>query len=148
MMASLDCMHWEWKNCPVAFAGAFQGKSGKKTVILEAVASHDLWIWHANFGHPGSCNDLNVLDRSNLFQSIVTGKAPEVSFTVNGNTYNMAYFLADGIYPKWSTIVQTISMPQCPKRKHFAKMQESARKDVERAFGVLQARYHFQVLIF
>ena len=27
------------------------------------------------------------------------------------------------------------------KKKHFAKAQESARKDVERAFGVLQARF-------
>src|SRR5438270_623559 len=24
----------------------------------------DLWIWHAFFGMPGSCNDINILDRS------------------------------------------------------------------------------------
>jgi hypothetical protein len=32
-------------------------------------------------------------------------------------------------------------MPQGEKRKLFAQRQESARKDVERAFGVLQARF-------
>lgn len=46
-----------------------------------------------------------------------------------------------GIYPQWSTLVQTISEPQSKKRQHFAKLQEAARKDVERAFGVLQARW-------
>ena len=53
----------------------------------------------------------------------------------------MGYYLADGIYPKWSTIVQTISDPQGPKKKLFAARQESCRKDVERAFGVLQAKF-------
>ncbi|KAK2457232.1 hypothetical protein QL285_004528 [Trifolium repens] len=32
-------------------------------------------------------------------------------------------------------------MPQGEKRKLFAQSQESARKDVERAFGVLQSRF-------
>jgi hypothetical protein len=37
--------------------------------------------------------------------------------------------------------VKTISTPQGAKNKHFAAVQESTRKDVERAFGVLQARF-------
>jgi hypothetical protein len=28
MFASLDCMHWTWKNCPVAWQGQFQDKDG------------------------------------------------------------------------------------------------------------------------
>ena len=53
----------------------------------------------------------------------------------------MGYYLADGIYPKWSTIVQTIHEPVGPKKKYFAAQQEACRKDVERAFGVLQSRF-------
>ncbi|XP_021721477.1 uncharacterized protein LOC110689035 [Chenopodium quinoa] len=93
------------------------------------------------FGTPGSCNDINVLQRSPVFSDICEGKAPEVTFNVNGNTYNMGYYLTDGIYPKWATFIPTIKHPQTGKHKLFTKKQESYRKDVERAFGVLQARF-------
>jgi len=43
MIGSIDCMHWEWKNCPKA-SQFTRGDKGTTTVILEAVASHDLWI--------------------------------------------------------------------------------------------------------
>jgi hypothetical protein len=37
--------------------------------------------------------------------------------------------------------VKTIFNPQNKKEAEFAKMQEACRKDIERAFGVLQARF-------
>ena len=142
MIGSIDCMHWQWKNCPKAWHGQFtSGHKGTATIILEAVASYDLWIWHAFFGLPGSLNDINVLDRSLVFDDIESGEASRVDFTVNGRQYNLAYYLADGIYPKWPVFVQSIQMPQGNKHQLFAKQQESCRKDVERAFGVLQARF-------
>ena len=53
----------------------------------------------------------------------------------------MAYYLTDRIYPKWSTFIQSIPLPQGPKAELFAERQESVRKDVELAFGVLQSRF-------
>ncbi|XP_058725623.1 uncharacterized protein LOC131596903 [Vicia villosa] len=142
MLGSIDCMHWEWKNCPVAWKGQFcRGDHGKPTIMLEAVASQELWIWHAFFGIAGSNNDINVLNQSNVFNDILEGRAATVQYTINGNPYNMGYYLADGIYPEWATFVKTISMPQGEKRKLFAQHQESARKDVERALRVLQSRF-------
>ena len=44
MIGSIDCMHWEWKNCPTAWKGQYSRGSGKPTIVLEAVASYDLWI--------------------------------------------------------------------------------------------------------
>ena len=141
MIGSIDCMHWEWKNCPTAWKGQYSRGSGKPTIVLEAVASYDLWIWHAFFGPPGTLNDINVLDRSPVFDDIIKGHAPAVTYYVNGREYHQAYYLTDGIYPKWATFIQSIPLPQGPKAVLFAQHQEAVRKDVERAFGVLQSRF-------
>ena len=111
------------------------------TVILEAVASQDLWNCHSFFGMAGSNDDINVLQRSTVFLRLADGRAPMVNYTINGNPYDKGYYLGDGIYPDWATIVKTIRNPADEKCKRFAKEQEACRKDVERAFGVLQSRW-------
>ncbi|XP_075650080.1 uncharacterized protein LOC142620621 [Castanea sativa] len=123
MLSSIDCVHWKWKNCPSAWKGQYYGHIREPTIILEAVASYDLWIWHAFFGLPETNNDINVLERSHIFNELAKGHAPA---------------------PKWETFLKTIPTPQGPKRKLFAVAQEAYRKDVKRAFGVLQA--HFAIV--
>uniref|UniRef100_A0A0D3BCH5 DDE Tnp4 domain-containing protein n=1 Tax=Brassica oleracea var. oleracea TaxID=109376 RepID=A0A0D3BCH5_BRAOL len=114
----------EWKNCPTAWKDQYTRGSGKRTIVLEVVASHDLWIGHAFFGPPGTLNDINVLDRSPVFDDILQGRAPKVNYTINGHKYRLAYYLTYD-----------------PKASLFATRQEGVRKDVKRAFGVLQARF-------
>jgi hypothetical protein len=53
----------------------------------------------------------------------------------------MGYYLADKIYPEWSTIVKTKSCPVNAKDQLFSTAQESCRKDVERVFGVLLTKF-------
>ncbi|KAJ0829748.1 putative harbinger transposase-derived protein [Helianthus annuus] len=111
MLGSIDCMHWAWHNCPTAWRGQYTR---------------------------GSLNDLNVLYQSAIFSDVVNGTGPDTRFTVSGVKYRRGYYLADGIYPSWSTIVKTIPYPEDEKRKKFTKRQEAARKDIERCFGVLK----------
>ncbi|KAK3195146.1 hypothetical protein Dsin_026456 [Dipteronia sinensis] len=140
MLGSLDCMHWKWKTCPTARHGTrMNGKIGSPTLILEAVVTRNLWIWHCFFWMAGTNNDLNVSDNSHLFDGIISGEAPTCNYVVNGHTSTMGYYLSDGIYPKWSTLIQNITQPVNEKQKNFSKAQEAVRKDVELAFGVLQA---------
>ena len=68
---------------------------------MEAVASYDLWIWHAFFGFPESNNDINVLEQSHIYSELAQGRAPTINYLINGHDYTLKYYLVDGIYPKW-----------------------------------------------
>ncbi|GJW81838.1 ALP1-like protein [Tanacetum coccineum] len=87
-------------NCLVAYIAQFsKGDNGPNPfILLEAIASNDLWILHAFFGVSGMNNDVNVLRQYPIFNDLKSGRAPDT--------------------------------------KH-----EAARKDVERAFGVLKLKW-------
>jgi hypothetical protein len=89
MLGSIDCMHWTWKNCPKVWHGMYCGKSRDPTIVLEAVASQDLWIWHCFFGLPGTLNDINVLQRSHLFKKLIARDAPTCNYKIMGHEYSM-----------------------------------------------------------
>ena len=69
------------------------------------------------------------------------GKAP---YEVNGIVFHRFFALVDGIYPPYSRFVKGIQIPLTDEEKRYTAWQEAARKDIERAFGVLQSR--FQVM--
>ncbi|XP_057793511.1 protein ALP1-like [Salvia miltiorrhiza] len=117
------------------------GDQGEPTIILEVVASQELWIWHAFFGIAGSNNDTNVLNQSTLFNDVLSGNEAAVHFLANNSYHTRGYYLTDGIYPDWPVFVKSFAFPSDEKKRRFKVMQEAARKDVERAFGVLQARW-------
>ena len=106
------------------------GHSGQVYLDLACI----FWIGRDN-------NDINVLDRSPLVANMLKGEGHDMTFQVNGHMYPKFYLLTDGIYPPWSCFVRPIHQPQGEMKKHFTKMQEGVRKDVERAFGILQARW-------
>ncbi|GKA19640.1 putative nuclease HARBI1 [Tanacetum coccineum] len=75
------------------------GFLGYPFILLEVIASNDLWIWHAFFGVSGMNNDVNVLRQSPLFNDLKLGRAPDVPFVANNMPYKRGYYLTDGIYP-------------------------------------------------
>ncbi|KAI2489692.1 Ribosomal protein-like protein [Fragilaria crotonensis] len=149
VVGSLDCMHVGWKNCPVAWQGANKGKLGKPTIVLEAMADHNLWFWHHSFGWPGSLNDRNIWNRSCLLKAFLDGsfaRDVDFEFTIGDEkVFNRLWILVDGIYPELSRFVKTLQEPVGRRACRYAVWQESARKDVERAFGVLQRKFHLLV---
>ncbi|XP_071703975.1 uncharacterized protein [Rutidosis leptorrhynchoides] len=116
MLGSLDCMHWACKNYPYRYKGHYKrGDHGYPTIMLEAVASYDLWIWHAYFGPAGSNNDINVLNQSDLFNDLLQDNAPACNFSVSGCNFKKGYYLTSGIYPEWATLVKSFKCPPTPE---------------------------------
>jgi len=146
MLGSLDCTQTFWKNCPVAWSGQFKGRYSSPSIVLEAVADYNLWFWHLSYGHCGCLNDINILNRSPLFNMMLDGTLHElekeagvVPFKVLEESFEKLFFLVDGIYPNYNRFVKSIKCPITGEQRRFSKWQEGARKDVERAFGVLKA---------
>nr|XP_043630052.1 uncharacterized protein LOC122601351 [Erigeron canadensis] len=88
-----------------------------------------------------SNNNINVLNESDLFKDLLQDRAPALQYTVYGEEFTKGYYLADGIYPEWATLVKSFKCPMDEKSGKFKRYQEAARKDIERAFGVLQGRW-------
>ncbi|GJZ97623.1 ALP1-like protein [Tanacetum coccineum] len=85
---------------------------------------------------------VKVLNHSLLFDDLLDDIAPVVPYDVNGVTFEKGYYVADGIYPQWTAFVKSFTISRDERNAVFKRSQESARKDVERAFGVLQGRWH------
>jgi hypothetical protein len=99
MIGSLDCSHFVWGNCPVAHHGQFQGKEGKPTLVVEAMADHTFYVWHAVFGYAGTLNDITIQDNSFLLHSICDGSFEKYDFpfTIGGEQFEQLWMLVDEI---------------------------------------------------
>jgi hypothetical protein len=85
MLGSIDYMHWTWKNCPKAHHGIYKAKEGVPTVILEAIASKDLWIrLRVILGH---------LVRAMIphYASLLNGEYSDQRYNLNGKERNRGY---------------------------------------------------------
>ena len=147
MLGSLDCMHTYWDKCPVAWQGAFSNGAKKKpSIVLEAACDYHLWFWHASYGYAGTLNDINIINLSPLTEAFISGEMAKletevVPFQIGSEEFNQLYLLVDGIYPSFSRFVKGYKEPIGEFEKALTTWQESARKDIERAFGVLQLKF-------
>jgi hypothetical protein len=85
------------------------------------------------------------LDLSGLHKDFVDGTYSEncnFSYTINGKQFDKLWVTpVNGIYPKLSLFVKTLSQPVDKKQANYAKWQEKTRKDVECSFGILQSKF-------
>ncbi|GJW45072.1 ALP1-like protein isoform X1 [Tanacetum coccineum] len=99
---SLDYIDWEWFGFSNTNKGQYVRRDHglNRFILLEAVASQDLGMWHAFFGVFGANYDVNIIHQFPLFNVLKDEKTPEIRYAANGVTYRWGYYLVDGIYPK------------------------------------------------
>ena len=146
-IGAVDCCHLTWKNCPLEEKGQYHNPKDSKLAVMKVEAWCDahLFIWHWHAGHAGTSNDKTMVSFSPLFQAILNGhydiSLDEYKVTQDSMSRTLAYLLGDGIYPRWPIFLLPIHQAQSKGEKTYTKRQEGRRKDIERAFGVLQARF-------
>ncbi|XP_026453707.1 uncharacterized protein LOC113355136 [Papaver somniferum] len=141
----MDAIIWiytcAWRACPMDQEGSHVGYKSIPTVVLQAVASYDRWIWHSYFGLGGQNNDCNVLRATGLFDRELNGVEPTCHYQINGRNYNTGYYVRDGAYPMYGCLVQAHKPASNNAKSLFNQYQEAKRKDIERAFGGLKGKF-------
>ncbi|PLW38367.1 hypothetical protein PCASD_10547 [Puccinia coronata f. sp. avenae] len=66
----------------------------------------------------------------------------DFTFKINQKQFQSAYYLCNGIYPSWGSFIKSIPNASDLATKHFNSVQEAFQKDIERAFGSLQSKWH------
>ncbi|XP_026439780.1 uncharacterized protein LOC113338585 [Papaver somniferum] len=115
MLGSLDCTHWEWRCCPTDEAGRHVGQYKKPNLVLQ----------------------LGLFDREK------NALDPPCDFRINGHVYRHGYYLVDGIYNEIPGFVHGYKRRQTIPAIHkkFNEYHSAKRKDVERAFGGIKAKW-------
>ncbi|KAG7373891.1 plant transposon protein [Nitzschia inconspicua] len=113
---------------------------------VHKIDDHHLFFWHLSYGWAGTLNDINIFNQSPFLRSLTDGVFNElesdvVPYSIGDEIFDKMFVLVDGIYPRYSRFVKTLKQPVSQSEQRFAKWQEAARKDIERAFGVLQAKF-------
>lgn len=147
-IGAVDCCNIIWKNYPIEEKGQYHNPKDSKLAVVKVKAwcDDDLYIWHWFAGRPGTTNDKTMLAFSPLFQSVFNGTysfylSRAYRVLPNGMERLLAYLLADGIYPRWPIFMLPIHETEDRKELLYTRKQEGRRKDIERAFGALQARF-------
>lgn len=114
------------------------------SVVLEAGVDHNLWFWYAACGYPGTMNDINIWDQSELQKYCLSNYCLnylDFNFEIAGEQFRKLFILVDGIYLPIARFVKGISVPIGKAEKKYTNWQESKQKDSERAFGVFMRKF-------
>jgi hypothetical protein len=113
----VDASHVRWR-CPKHLQALYKGKEQATTIVVHAVATHNLRCDHLFVGAPGTNNDISTTHQDPLFCDILNGHYGQHTFTIGDNTFAHHYYLADDIYPTWGVLVKPMSQPVSASEKN------------------------------
>ena len=142
-VGAIDGTHVEIFKPFIDSAIDYYSRKQKFTVNTQAVVGGNLLFLDVASGYPGSIHDARMLRASRLFNDEGADLILTRPTDVIDDHQIRPFLLGDGAYPSLSWLVkpypQNIRLTNSQKR--FNKKLSSARVTVERAFGVLKARW-------
>ena len=87
MIGSIDCCHWQWHRCPIAWQGQFQDRKHQRSLVVEAIAGHDTYFHQAFAGLPGSLNDIKIMGRTDLQHKYMMSSAFDHAYKLYGDSF-------------------------------------------------------------
>ena len=82
-IGSIDCTHWTWSACPKGLAGQYQGRGGKRTVVIKTVCNADAYIWLFYIGSLGNAASSEPSSKARLFSPVLSLLKARVSVSRN-----------------------------------------------------------------
>ena len=113
------------------------------TMNTQAVVNRDMKYIHIVSGFPGSIHNARVLRASSTYRKATIGDILSKPIALFGNQQLKPMIIEDGAYPSSTWLLQPYSDNGGLTRSQFTynKSLFSARSVVERAFGLLKAKW-------
>ena len=113
------------------------------SVIMQAVVGKNLMFIGTAIGYPGSMHDARVFRSSDIFQKAQNGEILTEPLTTVDGVQIRPLLLGDGAYPLLPWLMKPYPNGAILNRsqRRYNKNLSSARATVERAFGILKARW-------
>ena len=92
-MCPIILIHWVWHRCPIAWQGQYQDRNHERSIVVEAIAGHDMNFFQAFVGLPGSLNDINIMGRTDLQNKYMSSTAYNHSFDLDGDPFTGTFSL-------------------------------------------------------
>ena len=109
----------------------------------QAVVNGDMKFIHIASGFPGSIHDARVLRANSIYRKATSGEILSKPIALFGNQQLKPMIIGDGAYSSSTWLLQPYSNNGALTRPHiiYNTSLSSARSVVERAFGLLKARW-------
>ena len=146
-IGSTDCVHVKWERCPASRSNLYTGKEGYRTISYQATVNHKMRFISVTRGFHGSANDKTICKYCYLTEKMRSRELFQDDryelFTIDGNRIIQQglYLICDGGFLKCKCMITSFKQYSAQKIALWSEQMESARKDVERAFGILKGRF-------
>jgi hypothetical protein len=123
------------------------GSKGKPYVVFQCVVSHTKKCLSISELFWGATSDATTVKFDKSIKKIMTGINSNRQFAMYEDDRKMVneigvYFICDDGYPKFKHLIPPYKWTQIGTKKNmWSSAVESARKEVERFFGILKKRW-------